>query len=155
MGIEAGGLAIPDEAATLSVGVARAAFNPAVTDGLLAGALELLDEVGVVDRTIVTVPGAFELPVMCRHLAARGCEAIVALGAVVLGDTDHYEHVAHRASEGLMQVSIETGVPVAFGILTVRNEQQALDRSAPGAENKGREAAAAALHAAVTIRSLG
>lgn len=155
MGVEAGNLTIPDEAAELRVAILHAAFNSRITDGLLQGALELLDEAGVVDRTVIPVPGAFELPVVAKACAAAGYDAVVALGAVVLGETDHYEHVAHRASEGLMRVQLDTGVPVAFGILTARTEQQALDRAAPGTENKGREAAAAALLAATAIRSLG
>lgn len=154
MGVEAGSLTIPDEAADLGVAVLVAAFNSAITDGLLAGAIELLDEANVTTRVVIEVPGAFELPVVAKAAAQAGHDAVVALGAVVLGETDHYEHVAHRASEGLMRVALDTGVPVAFGILTARTEQQALERSAPGPGNKGREAAAAALLAAVAIRSL-
>ena len=153
MGVEAGSLTIPNDAARLKVAVVYATFNPKITDGLRDGALELLGEVGV-DPKVVAVPGAFELPVVSKALADAGYEAVVALGAVVLGDTDHYEHVAHRASEGLMRVQLDTGVPVAFGILTARTEQQALDRSAPGPENKGREAAAAAVLAAIAIRGI-
>lgn len=151
MGVEAGSLEIPAEAAGLRVAVLHAAFNTQITGGLLAGAIELLDEVGA-SRTVIPVPGAFELPVVAKAAAEGGYDAVVALGAVVLGETDHYEHVAHRASEGLMRVQLDTGVPVAFGILTARTEQQALDRSAPGPENKGREAAAAAVLAALAIR---
>jgi 6,7-dimethyl-8-ribityllumazine synthase len=154
MGVEAGSLTIPDAASELSVAVLVAAFNSAITDGLLAGAIELLDEAHVTERVVIEVPGAFELPVVAKAAIDAGHDAVVALGAVVLGETDHYEHVAHRASEGLMRVALDTGVPVAFGILTARTEQQALDRSAPGPDNKGREAAAAALLAAVSIRSL-
>lgn len=154
MGVEAGSLTIPDEAADLGVAVLVAAFNSAITDGLLAGAIELLDEANVTTRVVIEVPGAFELPVVAKAAAQAGHDAVVALGAVVLGETDHYEHVAHRASEGLMRVALDTGIPVAFGILTARTEQQALERSAPGPGNKGREAAAAALLAAVAIRAL-
>lgn len=152
MGIESGSLAIPDEAASLRIAVLHAAFNPQITDGLLAGAIQVLDDAGISNRLVLPVPGAFELPVVAKACAENGCDAIVALGAVVLGETDHYEHVAHRASEGLMRVQLDTGVPVAFGILTTRTEQQALDRSAPGPQNKGREAAAAAVLAALAIR---
>lgn len=155
MGVEAGQLSIPDEASDLAVAVLVAAFNARITDGLLAGAIALLDEAGVTDRIVIEVPGAFELPVVARAVARSGRDAVIALGAVVLGDTDHYEHVAHRASEGLMRVQLDTGVPVAFGILTTKNEAQALERAAPGPANKGREAAAAALLAAIAIRRVG
>ncbi len=154
MGVEAGRLSIPDEASDLAVAVLVASFNARITDGLLAGAIELLDEVGVTDRVVIEVPGAFELPVVAQAAAQSGRDAVIALGAVVLGETDHYEHVAHRASEGLMRVQLDTGVPVAFGILTTRNEAQALERAAPGHDNKGREAAAAALLAAIAIRQV-
>lgn len=154
MGVEAGRLTIPDEASELSVAVLVASFNARITDGLLAGAIELLDEAGVTDRVVIEVPGAFELPVVAQAAARSGRDAVVALGAVVLGETDHYEHVAHRASEGLMRVQLDTGVPVAFGILTTRTEAQAIDRSGPGRDNKGREAAAAALLAATAIRQV-
>lgn len=155
MGVEAGSLSIPEEAAEFKVAVLVASFNASITDGLLAGAVELLDEAGVQDRVVIEVPGAFELPVVARAAAQSGRDAVIALGAVVLGDTDHYEHVAHRASEGLMRVQLDTGVPVAFGILTTRNEDQALERAAPGPGNKGREAAAAALLAVAAIRQVG
>lgn len=154
MGVEAGSLSIPEEAAGFKIAVLVASFNARITDGLLAGAIELLDDVGVTDRVVIEVPGAFELPVVALAAARSGRDAVIALGAVVLGETDHYEHVAHRASEGLMRVQLDTGVPVAFGILTTRNEAQALERAIPGPGNKGREAAAAALLAAAAIRQL-
>ena len=103
-----------------AIAVARATFNDPVTSGLRDGALDWLAAAGVEDVTVVDVPGAFELPLISRALAARH-DGVVASGAVILGDTDHYEHVAHRASEGLQQVMLETGKPVAFGILTVRD----------------------------------
>lgn len=138
----------------LRVAVAVSMFNGPVTDGLLAGALEALEGAGVVDPTVVRVPGAFELPVVARALAEAGHDAVVALGAVILGETDHYEHVATQCAAGLRQVSVETGVPVSFGVLTVRQVDHARERSRPGADNKGAEAAEAAVMAANAIRAI-
>lgn len=137
----------------LTVAVAKATFNETVTNGLCDGAVEWLEAVGVDAITVVEVPGAFELPLVCRALAATH-DAVVALGAVILGETDHYDHVAHRASEGLQQVMLETGVPVAFGILTVRDAAHALSRSQPGPGNKGAEAAEAAVRTARLLADL-
>ena len=137
----------------IRVGIAVATFNKAVTDGLRHGALTWLQSAGIDDVTVVEVPGAFELPVVARRLAGTH-DAVVALGAVILGETDHYEHIAHRASEGLQQVMLETDTPVAFGVLTTRQADHALARSAPGPENKGAEAAAAAVHTATLLRDL-
>ncbi len=143
------------DGAGIRVGVIVATFNPEVTGGLLTGALLYLHESGAEAAKVVEVPGAFEIPLVAQKLAASGSvDAVVALGAVIKGDTDHYDHVAHRASEGLMRVSLDSGVPVTFGILTSRSEEDALTRSAPGPENKGAEAAAAALGAVIALRSI-
>ncbi len=139
----------------LRIGVTTAMFNQSVTSGLKAGALELLKESGAKDVVVVDVPGAFELPLMAQRLAQHGCDAVVCLGAVVEGDTDHYEHVAHRASEGLMRVQLDTGIPISFGILTTRDAEAAMLRSRPGPENKGREAALAAILTVRALQSLG
>ena len=97
--------------------------------GIVARGSQLL----VIQRSnCVEAPGAFELPLIAQKLARSGYDAVVCLGAVIEGDTDHYEHVAHRASEGLMRVQLDEGVPVAFGVLTVRDIDQATIRSAPG-----------------------
>jgi len=141
------------DASELRVAIVYATFNEAITTGLLDGAVEWLDESGAQYRT-ASVRGAFELPVVARHAATTGYDAVVALGAVVRGDTDHYDHIAHRTSEGLMRVSLDTGVPVAFGVLTADTEEQALIRSAPGPRNKGREAAAAAVQAVLARAAL-
>ncbi len=141
------------DATGLRVAVATAIFNESITAGLEAGAVAWLHRAGVDDPTIVAVPGAFELPLVVRKLAATH-DAVVALGAVVMGETDHYEHVAHRASEGLMAVMLETGVPIAFGVLTTRSADHAISRSRPGPENKGAEAAEAAVRTALVLRSL-
>lgn len=138
----------------LRIAVARSQYNRPVTDGLLEGALAALHEYGVMDPTVVEVPGAFDLPLVVRRLAEMGHDAVVAIGAVIEGETDHYEHVAHRATEGLMGVMLETGVPVTFGVLTVRDPSHALARSAANERNKGREAAEAAIHVANLLREL-
>lgn len=138
----------------MRVAVITSSFNASITNGLTAGAVEWLDEAGA-NTSVISSPGAFELPLLAQKCASVGYEAIVCLGAVVEGDTDHYEHVAHRASEGLMRVQLDSGVPVAFGILTVRNIDHAIERSRANEHNKGREAAMAAVAAALTIRRLG
>ncbi len=138
----------------LRVGVVTAMFNERITSGLRLGAYEFLEKAGASEIVEVDAPGTFEIPLMAQRLAEGGCDAVVCLGAVIEGDTDHYEHVAHRASEGLMRVQLDTGVPIAFGILTVRTVEAAVARSEPGAMNKGREAAVAAVHAAITLRGL-
>ncbi len=142
------------DASGLRVAVAWAAFNEPVTAGLRDGALQALEDAGAADVTVVEVPGAFELPLVARHLAAAGHDAVVALGAVIEGETDHYAHVAHRASEGLMRVMLDTGVPIGFGVLTTRDAASALARSRPGPGNKGAEAARAAVATAVLLREL-
>jgi len=142
------------DARGLKVGVAVSTFNEAVTAGLLQGALEALAAAGAQDPTVVRVPGSFELPVVARALAESGHDCVVALGAVIKGETDHYEHVATQAIAGLRQVAVETGVPVGLGVLTTRRVEQARERSRPGPGNKGAEAALAAVRTANTLRRL-
>jgi 6,7-dimethyl-8-ribityllumazine synthase len=144
-------------AAGLRVAVISAAFNRRIVEGLEAGAREALGEMGArpEDVEVVPVPGAFELPLAALAAARSGrFDAIVALGAVIRGETDHYEHVAREASTGLARVTLETGVPVGFGLLTVREEAQATSRAARGPDNKGGEAARAAVATARVLRSL-
>jgi len=140
------------DASGLRIGVAAATFNAEITNGLLEGALSVLDDA---DVTVVRVPGSFELPLVARTLIDKGCDAVVAIGAVVLGKTDHYEHIARETARGLQDVMLATGVPVAFGVLTVRNVEQARERSLPGPGNKGTEAAEAAVRTARLLRQLG
>jgi 6,7-dimethyl-8-ribityllumazine synthase len=133
-------------------------FNADVTDGLLTGARAALAEAGVRDDdiTVVRVPGAFELPVTAGKLAGTGrFDAIICLGCVIKGDTMHFEYISAAASQGMMDVSTATGVPVAFGMLTALDEEQARVRSAPGPDNKGREAALAAIEMATLWRHIG
>ena len=139
----------------LRIGVVTALFNRSITDGLKEGALEYLAEAETDEVIVVDAPGAFEIPLIAAALAGAGVDAVVCLGAVIEGDTDHYAHVAHRASEGLMRVQIDTGVPIAFGILTVRDLQDAETRALPGPGNKGREAAHAAVMTALTLKAIG
>jgi 6,7-dimethyl-8-ribityllumazine synthase len=137
------------------VAVLRARFNPGIVDGLCDGAEAALTEMGVTHAVVADVPGAFELPLAARAAASSGrFDAIVALGAVIRGDTDHYEHIAREAASGLQRAALDTGVPVAFGVLTCESEAQAVQRSRPGSGNKGAEAARAAVAMALTLRTL-
>lgn len=133
----------------------RSAFNRPVVEGLVEGARQALAEAGAEAVSELEAPGAFELP-LAAHAAARSgrFDAAVALGAVIRGDTDHYEHIAREAAAGLAAVSRQTGFPVGFGVLTVQNEQQALARSRPGVDNKGAEAARAAVAMVHLLRRL-
>jgi 6,7-dimethyl-8-ribityllumazine synthase len=141
----------------LRVGVVAARFNGFVTERLVAGALGRLREAGVRDEdvTLVRVPGAFEIPLAARALAARGgLDAIVCLGAVIRGETPHFDYVSKAATDGIRQVMLEFGVPVAFGVLTTNTVEQAVERSAEGADNKGAEAVATALEMASVLRGM-
>ncbi len=123
-------------------------WNSFVVEHLLEGALDTLRRHGVADKqvTIVRAPGAFEIPLVCKKVAAKGdSDAIIALGAVIRGGTPHFEYVAGECTKGLAMVSMEYGVPVAFGVLTVDTIEQAVERSGTKAGNKGEEAAMSAL----------
>jgi 6,7-dimethyl-8-ribityllumazine synthase len=125
-----------------------ARFNERVTSALLDGCRETLAKYDVTDDRIVVhaVPGAFELPATARLLAESGrYAAVVCLGCVIRGATDHYVYVAGQAAAGIMQASLATGVPVIFGVLTTDNIEQALERAGPGEQNKGAEAALSAI----------
>lgn len=141
-------------AAGLRIAVVSSLFNGSITKGLTDGAVTWLEDAQATEVRAVEVPGAFELPLIAKKLAELGYDAVVCLGAVIEGETDHYEHVAARTSEGLMAVQLDTGVPVAFGVLTVRSPDHAIERSQPGEHNKGREAAVAAVMAANVLRAL-
>jgi 6,7-dimethyl-8-ribityllumazine synthase len=132
-------------------------FNPEITEGLLAGAREALTEAEVRDDdvTLVRVPGAFELPVAAQRLAESGrFDAVICLGCLIKGDTMHFEYIADAATRGLAEIGLSTGVPVTFGVLTTLTDAQAELRSRPGADNKGREAAAAAVEMATLLRTI-
>ncbi|MFB7668461.1 6,7-dimethyl-8-ribityllumazine synthase [Kitasatospora sp. NPDC056138] len=140
----------------LRVAVVAAQWHEQVMNGLLDGARRALKELGIAEPTVVQVPGAFELPVAAKRLAERGYDAVIALGVVIRGGTPHFEYVCEAATLGLTQVSVSTGVPVGFGVLTCDNEQQALDRAGleGSAEDKGHEAVTAAVATAATLRAL-
>ena len=128
----------------LRVGIVLARFNPAIGDALLAGAARALSEAGVADSaiTIATVPGALEAPLALQRMAQTGdYDALIALGAVIRGDTYHFEIVANESAAGVASVQLEFGIPIGNGILTTDNDAQASER----ADTKGRDAALAAL----------
>ena len=132
-------------------------FNSFITDRLLDGALDALSRSGynVDEIEIVKVPGAWELPVAAKALAGqRRHDAIIALGAVIRGETPHFDYVAGHAASGLAQVQSETGVPVAFGVLTTNTVEQAIDRAGAKAGNKGFDAAMTAIEMANLLRRL-
>ena len=128
-------------------------FNEVVTDRLLAGARAGFQDQGVAesDVSVYSVPGAWELPVAALHAARGGAAGVVAIGCVIRGDTPHFDYVAGGAAEGLARVSVETGVPVAFGVLTTEDLDQALDRAGGKSGNKGYEAALTVLEMADLI----
>lgn len=138
------------------VALVCAKFNGAITERLADGALRgLLDSGAGAAVEVVWVPGAFELPVAAARLARSGrADAVVALGAVVRGETAHFEYVAGPCATGLQQVALDTGVPVIFGVLTTEDLSQALARSGPGEDNKGYEAAVTALEMVDLLGSL-
>lgn len=128
------------------VAVAVSRFNTEVTDLLWTGCRTALEDGGVTEITRVNVPGAFELPLVCRWLVESGDhDAVIALGAVVRGQTAHFDFISAECARGLGQVALDSRVPVAFGVLTPENAQQALERADPERKNKGREVALAAL----------
>ncbi|WP_298751439.1 6,7-dimethyl-8-ribityllumazine synthase [uncultured Serinicoccus sp.] len=138
----------------LRVAVVAASWHTTVMDGLLDGSRRGLQEAGVEDVREVRVPGSFELPVAAARLAREGYDAVVALGVVIRGGTPHFDYVCQAATSGLTQVSVETGVPVGFGVLTCDDEAQALDRAGlpESQEDKGHEAASAAVATALALR---
>ena len=140
----------------LRVAVVAASWHEQVMDGLVAGAVRGLEAAGIDAPTLVRVPGTVELSVACARLAPHH-DALVALGVVVRGGTPHFEYVCQGVTAGLTQVAVTTGVPVGFGVLTCDTTEQALERAGlPGSsEDKGHEAATAAVATAVTLRDLG
>lgn len=128
-------------------------FNEGVTERLLTGARACFEQYGARpdDVDIFSVPGAWELPVTARHAAASGYAAVIAIGCVIRGDTPHFEYVAGGTAQGLAQVSVESGIPIVFGVLTTEDLQQAFDRAGGKSGNKGWEAALTALEMADLI----
>lgn len=149
------GLAGERDARGLRVGVVTARYNQDISERLLEGAIGALRAMGAPDEqvTVCWVPGALELPLVAARLAQTH-DAIVCLGCVIKGETAHFEHVAAQAAQGVARVALDSGVPVAFGVLTTYDRAQALARTEPG-QNKGAEAAEAAVETANLLRRLG
>jgi 6,7-dimethyl-8-ribityllumazine synthase len=144
-------------AGNLRIALVASRFNEAVVERLVAGAFEALVAQGADPETLelVRVPGAFDLPPVVRRIAlSRRFDAIVALGAVIRGDTPHFDYVAGECAAGLARIASETGVPVAFGVLTTDTEEQALDRAGGVEGNRGADAARAAVELANLMRTL-
>ncbi|GAA2593817.1 6,7-dimethyl-8-ribityllumazine synthase [Streptomyces axinellae] len=140
----------------LRVAVIAAQWHQQIMDGLVNGSLRALRELGIAEPTLLRVPGSFELPVAAKVFADRGYDAIVALGVVIRGGTPHFDYVCQGVTQGLTEVSVTTGVPVGFGVLTCDTEEQALARAglAGSVEDKGHEAVTAAVATAATLRTV-
>ncbi|WIE74813.1 6,7-dimethyl-8-ribityllumazine synthase [Curtobacterium sp. MCSS17_007] len=137
------------------VAIVTGQWHETIAGGLLAGAQREVERLGATAQ-VVPVPGSFELPVVAKTALESGFDAVVALGVIIRGGTPHFEYVSSAATSGLTTVAIETGKPVGFGVLTLDDEQQGIDRAGlPGSkEDKGAEAAHAAIATAVSLRSL-
>jgi 6,7-dimethyl-8-ribityllumazine synthase len=139
----------------LKVVIVAGTWHEQITDGLIAGATRTLEASGA-DYSLVRVPGSFELPVVSKAALESGADAVVALGVIIRGGTPHFEYVSSAATDGLTRVALDTGKPVGFGVLTLDDEAQGIDRAGlPGSkEDKGEEAAHAALVTAIALREL-
>ncbi|TFD00966.1 6,7-dimethyl-8-ribityllumazine synthase [Cryobacterium sinapicolor] len=139
----------------LDIVIVAGRWHDVITDGLIAGATRVLEASGA-RYSLVRVPGSFELPVACKVALDNGADAVVALGVIIRGGTPHFEYVSSAATDGLTRVALDTGKPVGFGVLTLDDEQQGLDRAGlPGSkEDKGEEAAAAAIATAQLLQKL-
>lgn len=138
------------------LGIVASRFNSSIVDRLVDGAQKTLAEAGIAETaiTLLHVPGAFELPLAARQLAVRGdCEGVIALGAVIRGETAHFDYVCRGATDGLMRVCLDYGIPIGFGLLTVENEAQALARATED-DNKGRDAVETVLEMISVARGL-
>lgn len=146
----AGAPKIEIDASGLQVAVIVTSWHSEITDGLLAGAERALKTAGNTEYEVWRVPGAYELPLAAQFAIDAGAEVVVALGVVIQGDTPHFDYVCKAATDGLMRVGLDAGVPIGFGLLTVNTEQQALDRAglAGSKEDKGAEAVEAAVQMA-------
>lgn len=139
----------------MRVTVIAGSWHAIITDGLLAGASRVLDAAEA-NYTVVRAPGAFELPVLAKAALDAGAEAVVCLGVIIRGGTPHFDFVANAATDGLTRVALDTGKPVGFGVLTLDDEAQGIDRAGlPGSrEDKGAEAATAAIVTALELRRI-
>ncbi|MET0673339.1 MAG: 6,7-dimethyl-8-ribityllumazine synthase [Microbacterium pygmaeum] len=143
------------DATGLKIVVVAGTWHEVITDGLIAGAERTLEDSGA-SWQLVRVPGSFELAVAAQAAFAAGADAVVALGVIIRGGTPHFEYVSAAATDGLTRVALDAGKPVGFGLLTLDDEQQGLDRAGlPGShEDKGAEAADAAIRTALILRAL-
>ena len=142
----------------IKVGIVAARFNEFITSRLLSGAVDGLTRHGVREEDIHTawVPGAFEIPLIASRMAKSGkYDAVICLGAVIRGATTHYDYVCNEAAKGIAMVSLETGVPVMFGVLTSENIEQAIERAGSKAGNKGYDCAVGAIEMVNLIREIG
>ena len=143
--------------AGMKVGIIASRFNEIIVNKLLGGAVDGLVRHGVEEKNItaVWVPGAFEIPVIADKMAASGkYDAVIAVGAVIRGSTSHYDYVCAEVSKGIANVSLETNVPVAFGVVTTDNIEQAIERAGTKAGNKGYDAACTAIEMANLMKNL-
>jgi 6,7-dimethyl-8-ribityllumazine synthase len=142
-------------AAGLRAVILAARFNHFIVDHLVDGAADCLRRHGASEATVVRAPGAYELPFVCQALARSGrYDAVIAVGAVIRGSTAHFDYVAGTCARGLAQVSLDTGVPVTFGVLTTDTIEQAIERAGTKAGNKGWEAALGAIEMVSLARAL-
>ena len=140
-----------------TIGIVASRFNSFIVDRLLSSCVAKLKSSGLKEEriTIVHVPGAFELPVAAQRLLVNGkCDAVIALGAIIRGETPHFEYIARECSHGLARLALKHDVPVIFGVLTVDNQDQAMDRSGDEESNKGGEAAQAAIQMINIMRKM-
>lgn len=142
------------DASGLKVGIVAARWNQSITDKLLEAARSRLEEIGAEDVTILRVPGALEIPVGARALIDVGCQAVIAIGVVIKGETDHYDIVVSQSTSGVSQLALETGVPIGNAILAVHDVADAMARAGTGDASKGVEAVDAAVETANAIASL-
>lgn len=142
------------DGAGLHIGLAVASWNQTITDRLLDGAESRCEELGVSEVTVLRVPGALELPLAAKVLIDQGCDAVVAIGTIVKGETDHYEIVVRESTSGIARVALDSGVPVTNAILAVHDYDDAVERSDQGDANKGVEAVDAAILTATAIARL-
>ena len=154
-----GGAGVPDlpelDASDIKLAIVASTWHPKICDALLDGACRTAEHYGVRRPTVVRVLGAIEIPVVAQELASKH-DAVVALGVVIRGQTPHFDYVCDAVTQGLTRVSLDAATPVANGVLTTNDEQQALDRAGlpSSAEDKGAQATAAALSTALTLRQL-
>jgi 6,7-dimethyl-8-ribityllumazine synthase len=145
------------DASGLKFGIVASKFNKVVTGRLLAEATKALTNAGAKeeDLEVIRVPGAFEIPLVARQLARSGrCDAVICLGAIIRGDTPHFDYIAAEASRGILQASMDTDVPVVFGVLTTDTVAQAIERADPAKHNRGAGAALTAIEMANVMKQL-